>query len=48
MSVDEMRQILPSGSFAITVVTQKCSVSSFNPKQVKLSGADYSQQQVNK
>ena len=47
MSVDEMRQFLPSGCFATTGVTQRCSVSSLNPRQGKLSGADWSQQQVN-
>jgi hypothetical protein len=42
-----MRQFLPSGYFAATGVTQRCSVSSLNPRQGKLSGADWSQQQMN-
>jgi hypothetical protein len=46
MSVDEMRQSLPSGYFATTGVTQRCSVSSLNPRQGKLSGTDKPQQQV--
>jgi hypothetical protein len=40
MSADEMRQFLPSGCFATTGVAQRCSVSSLNPRQEKLSGAD--------
>jgi hypothetical protein len=48
MSEDEMRQFLPSGYFATTVVIQRCSVSSLNPRQGKLSEADCSQQQMNK
>jgi hypothetical protein len=48
MSADEMRQFLPSGYFATTGVTQRCSVSFLNPRQGKLLGADWSQQQLNK
>ena len=40
MSVDEMMRFLPSGCFATTGVTQRCSVSSLNLRQGKLSGAD--------
>jgi hypothetical protein len=46
MSVDKMRQFLPTGYFATTGVTQRSSVS-LNPRQGKLAGADWSQQQVN-
>jgi hypothetical protein len=48
MSVDEMRQFLPSGCFATSGVTQRCSVSLLIPRQVKLSGANWSQHPVNK
>jgi hypothetical protein len=41
-----MRQFLPNGCVATTGVTQRCSVSSLNLRQGKLSRADWSQQQT--
>jgi hypothetical protein len=42
MSVDEMKQFLPSGCLTTTGVTHRCSSSSLNPIKEKLSGTDWS------
>ena len=49
MSVDEMRQFLPSGCVVTTGTTTVMLITFFlNPRKVMLSRADLSQQEVNK